>query len=134
MTTLRLGTRGSALALVQARAVAALLLERAGVTSENNAAPLVLAALGPEALPKNQPRDGITSRLGMSPLPDKGDYFQMRDPRLERPDLPETDPANDLDPLREATVLEFGEQAELARLRELHRSPCEDRRHREQPG
>jgi hydroxymethylbilane synthase len=34
MTTLRLGTRGSALALVQARAVAALLLERAGVATE----------------------------------------------------------------------------------------------------
>ena len=34
MSVLRLGTRGSALALVQARAVAALLLERAGVTSE----------------------------------------------------------------------------------------------------
>ena len=34
MATLRLGTRGSALALVQARAVAALLLERAGVATE----------------------------------------------------------------------------------------------------
>jgi hydroxymethylbilane synthase len=34
MATLRLGTRGSALALVQARAVAALLLERAGLASE----------------------------------------------------------------------------------------------------
>ena len=39
-----------------------------------------------------------------------------------------------LDPLREATALEFGEQAELARLRELHRSPCAGRRHRGQPG
>ena len=34
MSPLRLGTRGSALALVQARAVAALLLERAGVETE----------------------------------------------------------------------------------------------------
>jgi len=34
MATLRLGTRGSALALVQARAVAALLLERAGIATE----------------------------------------------------------------------------------------------------
>ena len=34
MATLRLGTRGSALALVQARAVAALLLDRAGVAAE----------------------------------------------------------------------------------------------------
>ena len=34
MATLRLGTRGSALALVQARTVAALLRERAGVDCE----------------------------------------------------------------------------------------------------
>src|SRR5205814_2671929 len=40
-----------------------------GVTSENNAAPLLLAAIGPAGLAKNQPRDGITARLGMPPMP-----------------------------------------------------------------
>src|SRR5436190_62391 len=49
-----------------------------GVTSENNAAPLLLAAIGPAGLAKNQPRDGITARLGMPPLPDQGNYFQVR--------------------------------------------------------
>jgi hypothetical protein len=49
-----------------------------GVTPQNNAAPLLLAAVGPAGLPKNQPRDGLTARLGMSPLPDQGDYFQER--------------------------------------------------------
>src|SRR5213596_686987 len=41
-----------------------------GVTADNNAAPLLLEALGPAALPQNQPRDGITARLGMPPLPE----------------------------------------------------------------
>ena len=39
-----------------------------------------------------------------------------------------------LDPLRKTATLELGEQSELARLRELHRSPCAGRRHRGQPG
>ncbi len=46
-----------------------------GVTAENNAAPLMLQAFGRDALPKNQPPDGITDRLGMPHLPQKGDYF-----------------------------------------------------------
>src|SRR4051812_37437632 len=43
-----------------------------GVTPENNAAVPMLQALGRDALPRTQPRDGITNRLGMPPLPDKG--------------------------------------------------------------
>ncbi|HXE52077.1 MAG TPA: hypothetical protein VN541_03640, partial [Tepidisphaeraceae bacterium] len=46
-----------------------------GVTSENNAAPLLFEAFGREALPKTQPPDGITSRLGMAHLPEKGNYY-----------------------------------------------------------
>jgi hypothetical protein len=46
-----------------------------GVTPENNAVPLILEALGRSALPKTQPPDGITSRLGMPHLPAQGDYF-----------------------------------------------------------
>jgi hypothetical protein len=46
-----------------------------GVTRENNAAPLVLQALGRAALPTTQPPDGITDRLGMPHLPEQGDYF-----------------------------------------------------------
>src|ERR1041385_5803565 len=44
----------------------------AGVTNENNAAPLLLKALGRKALPANQPTNGITDRLGMTPLPESG--------------------------------------------------------------
>ena len=46
-----------------------------GVTGENNSFPVMLQALGRKALPKTQPPDGITGRLGMPPLPEKGDYF-----------------------------------------------------------
>ena len=48
-----------------------------GVTADNNAFPLLLEALGREALPKTQPPDGITGRLGMRHLPEKGDYLVM---------------------------------------------------------
>jgi hypothetical protein len=50
-----------------------------GVTRENNAVPLILQALGRGALPKNQPTDGITNRLGMPHLPETGDYFVTYD-------------------------------------------------------
>jgi hypothetical protein len=50
-----------------------------GVTPENNSFPLLLSAYGREALPKTQPPDGITSRLGMAPLPKEGDYFVLYD-------------------------------------------------------
>lgn len=46
-----------------------------GVTPENNAAVLVIQALGRQALSKNQPTDGITDRLGMPHVPEKGDSF-----------------------------------------------------------
>lgn len=46
-----------------------------GVTRDNNAFPLLLEALGRQALPRTQPPDGITARLGMPHLPEKGDYF-----------------------------------------------------------
>src|ERR1043166_1287337 len=56
-----------------------------GVTPQNNAAPVVLAALGRQALPKNQPEDGITNRLGMPHLAEKGEYFVThRDFRKDR--------------------------------------------------
>ncbi|HZL35247.1 MAG TPA: hypothetical protein VFC78_08050 [Tepidisphaeraceae bacterium] len=45
------------------------------VTAQNNAAPLVLEALGRAALPHNQPADGITDRLGMPHLAERGDYL-----------------------------------------------------------
>ncbi len=49
--------------------------ERAeGVTPENNAAVLVLQAVGRFALPRTQPTDGITDKLGMPHLPEAGDY------------------------------------------------------------
>jgi len=50
-----------------------------GVTPENNAAPIILQALGRAALPKNQPPDGITNRLGMPHLPEAGDYYVTYD-------------------------------------------------------
>jgi hypothetical protein len=50
-----------------------------GVTHENNMVVPLLEALGPNALAKNQPRDGITNRLGMPPLAEIGEYFQPRD-------------------------------------------------------
>lgn len=46
-----------------------------GVTPENNAAVLALRAWGRWALSPNQPTDGVTGRLGMEPLPAKGDYW-----------------------------------------------------------
>jgi hypothetical protein len=70
-----------------------------GATPENNAAVLLLQAFGREALPKNQPRDGVTARMGMAPLPDEGDYLQLHRAFLEKPEAGENDPANDLEPL-----------------------------------
>jgi hypothetical protein len=46
-----------------------------GVTPENNAAILFLQAVGREALPPNQPVDGITNKLAMPHLPEQGDYL-----------------------------------------------------------
>jgi hypothetical protein len=42
---------------------------------ENNAAVPLLQVFGRQAIASNQPRDGVTTALGMPPLPDKGDYF-----------------------------------------------------------
>ncbi|HUB27882.1 MAG TPA: hypothetical protein VL992_20830 [Tepidisphaeraceae bacterium] len=50
-----------------------------GITEENNAAPLIIRALGRIALSKDQPPDGITDRLGMAHLPEVGDYFVTYD-------------------------------------------------------
>ena len=47
-----------------------------GVTPQNNAVVPLLEALGRSGIPPNQPRDGVTDRLGMPPLPDAGDYLQ----------------------------------------------------------
>lgn len=45
------------------------------VTHENNAAGLMLQALGRKAIPKYQPPDALTDVLGIGPLPEQGDYF-----------------------------------------------------------
>jgi hypothetical protein len=55
----------------------------AGVTSENNAAVPMIEAFGRAALPKNQPRDGITNRLGMPPVAEEGPYFVREDEKLD---------------------------------------------------
>lgn len=46
-----------------------------GVTAENNAAVPALRAWGRWALSPQQPTNGVTDRLGMEPLPAKGDYW-----------------------------------------------------------
>ncbi len=55
----------------------------AGVTSENNAAVPMIEAFGRAGLPRNQPRDGITNRLGMPPVADEGPYFVREDEKLD---------------------------------------------------
>jgi len=50
-----------------------------GITPQNNAAVLILQALGRKGLASNQPENGVTNRLGMSPLPQNGDYFVTYD-------------------------------------------------------
>jgi len=55
-----------------------------GVTPENNAAVLILQALGRVALPRTQPTDGITDKLGMAHLPEKGDYLVRYDDFLKQ--------------------------------------------------
>ncbi|HZZ43183.1 MAG TPA: hypothetical protein VFE58_09615 [Tepidisphaeraceae bacterium] len=47
-----------------------------GVTPENNAAIPFLRALGRQALSPAQPTNGVTDRLGMEPLSEKGNYLQ----------------------------------------------------------
>ena len=72
------------------------------VTPEDNAVPLILQALGPKGLPRNQPREGITNRLGMAPLPDQGDYFLERSEGfLEDPKVSDSDGVNALPPVLE---------------------------------
>jgi hypothetical protein len=66
-----------------------------GATPENNAAIPILQALGRNALPPSQPRDGITERLGMPPLPDHGDYFvSYADYTHDHPSEEDIDPAD----------------------------------------
>ena len=55
-----------------------------GVNPENNAVPLLLQAYGRAALPKTQPPDGITNRLGMPHLPEEGSYFVLYDDFLKK--------------------------------------------------
>ncbi len=72
----------------------------AGVTPDNNALPLMIEALGPMTR-NNQPQDWMTARLGMPPLPEKGDYY--KDELDPVPGFPkaatEDDPQIDLEPL-----------------------------------
>ncbi|HEX4796262.1 MAG TPA: hypothetical protein VH370_20905 [Humisphaera sp.] len=63
-----------------------------GVTNENNAVPLLFAAFGRAALPRTQPPDGITDRLGMPHLPEKGDYFISYDDYAKQKGAQITDP------------------------------------------
>jgi hypothetical protein len=67
-----------------------------GVTPQNNAAPLILQALGRGALPRNQPTDGITDRLGMPHLPETSDYFVTYDDYCKQHPsvVPEDDPTD----------------------------------------
>jgi hypothetical protein len=59
-----------------------------GITAENNAAPLLLEALGRAALPTTQPPGGITDRLGMPHLPEQGDYFVTDEAFTKKPAEP----------------------------------------------
>jgi hypothetical protein len=45
------------------------------VTLENNAAPFLLRAAGPDAVSPAQPANAVTARLGMQPLSPTGSYF-----------------------------------------------------------
>jgi hypothetical protein len=47
----------------------------AGVTPNNNAAILILRAMGRQAIPKYQAPDALTDTLGMPHIPEKGNYF-----------------------------------------------------------
>jgi hypothetical protein len=83
-----------------------------GVTPENNAVPLIFEALGRDALPKTQPPDGITSRLGMPHLPEKGDYFvtyqdfsKQKTGKAESLDTDATDLPNARDPVSNPTPM-----------------------------
>jgi hypothetical protein len=72
------------------------------VTPQNNAAIPILQALGPAALSKTQPANGITDRLGMPPLPKNGDYYIAYEDyfhahRVEDADVPDQfDPSGSL--------------------------------------
>lgn len=84
-----------------------------GVTPENNAAVPFLEAIGRSALAPSQPTDGITDKLGMPHLPEKGDYFVRYEDFLKQhgitamgdsePDLPTTWPIK-IDSLTEQWV------------------------------
>jgi hypothetical protein len=66
-----------------------------GVTSENNAAPLMFRAFGRQALANNQPEDGITNRLGIPHLPGQGDYFvSYEDYMKQHPSEDDPDPTS----------------------------------------
>ena len=54
-----------------------------GVTPENNAAPLLIRALGPDFL-ADSVRDKQLELLGIDPLPEEGDYFVSLDDYLAR--------------------------------------------------
>jgi hypothetical protein len=51
------------------------------VTPENNAAIFLLRAVGPQGLSPKQPKNGVTKRLGMEPLPEIDDYFVPYNPQ-----------------------------------------------------
>lgn len=77
----------------------------AGVTPDQNAVPLILAAFGREALPSDQQIDGITSRLGMAHLPEQGDYLIPYAQFAKERNDPSTDTSPDpLDPAAQITL------------------------------
>ena len=83
-----------------------------GVTPENNAVPLIFEALGRDALPKTQPVDGITSRVGMTHLSEKGNYFvtyqeftKQKTGKAESLDTDATDLPNARDPIGNPTPM-----------------------------
>lgn len=65
-----------------------------GITPENNAAVLMLQALGRGALAPKQPPNGVTEHLGMPPLPATGDYFVLLDDYVKQ-HAPPTRPVPD---------------------------------------
>ncbi len=77
-----------------------------GVTPDNNAAVLLLRAIGPDAIDA-QIRDEVYRRLGMAPLPAEGNYFVSLDDfakehtsRLIPATQPQTDPNDDAEVFR----------------------------------
>ena len=67
---------------------------REGVTPANNSAVLYLRAVGPGSIPVKERQDYF-ARLGIDPLPEKGEYFLDLDKHLLRSEERQRTPTND---------------------------------------